>query len=56
MKIDLDSKQVAREVRESLHIRIYKSTLNHNTGKMYIPKSLTSFLEQADQPMSLTKC
>ena len=48
--MDQDSNQVAREIRETIHIRLNNPTLNCSTGKMYIP-----FLEQTDLPMNLTK-
>ena len=35
--IDQDSKQVAREAWETIHIIINNPALKHNTGKMYIP-------------------
>ena len=36
--IDQESKQVAREAREAIHIRINNPALNHDMGKMYIPE------------------
>ena len=56
--MDQDSKPVVREARKAIHIRMNYPALNCNTGKMYIctfQKSLTTFLEQPDLPMSLTK-
>ena len=41
--IDQDGKQVTRDAREALHIRINNLALNHNTGKMYILKSSRAF-------------
>ena len=40
--IDQDSKQVAREAREAIHIRINNPDLNCNMGKMYIPEILNN--------------
>ena len=50
--IDKDSKQVAREAREAIHIRINNPVLNHNTGKMYVPEIFNHPLEQADLVMT----
>ena len=47
---DQDSKQVAREARKAIHIRINNLALNHNTGKMCIPEILISLLG-ADRPL-----
>ena len=41
---DQDSKQVAREARESILIRINNCALNDNTGKMYIPEIFNNLL------------
>ena len=49
--MDQDSKQVARE---AIHFRSNIYVINCNTGKMYIPKFFTTFLEQTDLAMSLT--
>ena len=39
-----DSKQVAREAREAIHIRINNPALNHNIGKMYIIEIINNLL------------
>ena len=36
--IDQDTKQVAREVREALHIRNNNPAINYNREKLYIPE------------------
>ena len=51
--IDQDTKQVARETREAIHIRITNPALNYNMGKCTSQKSLTTFLEQMDLPTYL---
>ena len=43
--IDQDSKQVAREAREAIHIRINNPTLYHSMGKMYILEICNNLLE-----------
>ena len=53
--IDKYSKQVIREVREALHIRINSSALNHNKGKCTSQKFSMTFFEQMDLPMTLTQ-
>ena len=53
--IDQDSKQVAMEAREAIHIRINNLALNHNMGKCTSRKSSTNFLEQMDLPMCPTQ-
>ena len=42
--IDQDSKQVAREAREAIHIRINKPALNHNPEKLYVPEIFNHLL------------
>ena len=43
--IDQDSKQVMKEAREALHIRINKPALDNNTGKMHILEIITRLEE-----------
>ena len=38
--IDQDRKQVSREAREAIHTRRNNPALNHNIGKMNIPKNV----------------
>ena len=53
--INQDSKQVAREAREAIHIRINNPALNCNMGKSVHPGNLlTTFLEQMNLPISLS--
>ena len=47
--INQDSKQVAREAREAIHIMINNPALNHNRVKMFIPEIFNSLLG-ADRP------
>ena len=47
--INYDGKQVTRQARETIHIRINNPTPIHNRGKMYIPEIIKSLLE-ADKP------
>ena len=42
--IDQDSKQVTREAREVIYIKISNATLNYNTGKMYMPEIFNHLL------------
>ena len=42
--LDQDRKQVSREAREAIHIRRNKPALNHNIGKMKIPKIFSQIL------------
>ena len=42
--IDQDSKQVAREAGEAIHIRVNNPAISHNTGKMYIPEIFNHLL------------
>ena len=42
--IDQDMKQVSREAREAIHTRRNNPALNHNIGKMNIPKIFNQIL------------
>ena len=48
--MDQDSKQVAREAREAIHIRINNPSLNYKQEKCISQESSTTFLEQMDLP------
>ena len=52
--IDQDRKQVTREAGKVIHVRINNTAIKHNTGKMYIQKFSTTFLEQTNLPVSLS--
>ena len=51
--IDQDRKQVAREARKAIHIRINNLALSHNRGKLYIPWMYNNLLG-ADRPSYLS--
>ena len=53
--IHQDSKQVATEAREAIHIRINNPALTITEEKCTSQKSSTTFLEQSDFLMGLTK-
>ena len=55
--IDQDSKEFMGEARDAIHIRVNNPALNSIViqEKCTFQKSSTTFLEQTDLPMSLTK-
>ena len=53
--LDQDSKQVAREAREAIHIRIDNHPQLKHRKKCTSWKTSTTFMEQMDLPMGLAK-